>query len=128
MEQATGLTVQKGLLKWLTHTILIVGLLTFSAPVSEFRILGSQPVKTELNEERSVRYKKTASLKAFLHSLSTQANCTENFIYSLVDQHKKITVQFKNNIEKFTTKQSQGFLIYHALNYSKEHDSSQLMG
>lgn len=128
MEQATGKITQHRLLKWLTHTILIAGLLAFSGQVSEFSIPGSQPAKTELNEERSVSYKKTISLKAFLHSLSTQANCTENFIYSLVDQHKKITIQLKNNIEKFTTKQSQGFLIYHALNYSKEHDSSQLMG
>lgn len=128
MEKATGLTAQKELLKWLTHTILIAGLVAFSGQVSEFRILGSQPAKTELNEERFVRYKKTVSLKAFLHSLSTQSSCTVHFIFSLIEQHKKITVQFKNNIEKFTTKQSQGFLIYHALNYSKEHDSSQLMG
>jgi hypothetical protein len=128
MEKATGLTAQKGLLKWLTHTILIVGLLAFSGQVSESRILESQPVKTELSEKRSVRYKKTASLKAFLHSLSTQANCTENFIYSLVDQHKKITVQFKNNSEKFRSEQSQGFLVHHAFKYAKEHDSSQLMG
>ena len=128
MEKTKGLTVQKGLLKWLTHTILIVGLLAFSGPVSEFRIPGSQPAKTELNEERSVRYKKTASLKAFLHSPSTQANCTGNFIYCLVDQHNKITVQFKINAEKFTPKPIKGFLVHHVFDYSKEHDSSQLMG
>ena len=128
MEKATGLTVQKGLLKWLTHTILIVALLTFSGPVSEFSIPGSQPAKTELSEARSVRYKKTASLKAFLHSLSTQTNRTENFIYSLVDQNKKITVQFKTNLEKLTPKPVKGFLVHHQFDYSKEHDSSQLKG
>lgn len=128
MEKGLGLTTQKGLLKWLTHTILVVGLLTFSGQVSESSIPGSQPVKTELSEERSVRYKKTASLKAFLHSLSTQTNCTKNFIFSLVNQHKKITVQFKTNVEKFIPKPVKGFLVHHAFNYSKEHDSSQLTG
>lgn len=108
MEQATGKITQHRLLKWLTHTILIAGLLAFSGQVSEFSIPGSQPAKTELNEERSVSYKKTISLKAFLHSLSTQANCTENFIYSLVDQHKKITVQFKNNIENSQPSKAKG--------------------
>ncbi len=128
MEQATGLTVQKGLLKWLTHTILIVGLLTFSGLVSESSIPGSQPAKTELNEARSVRHKKTVSLKAFLHSPSAQKNCTENFIYSLVDQNKKITVQFKTNPEKLTPKPAKVFLVHHSPDYSKEHDSSQLRG
>lgn len=128
MEKATGLTTQKGLLKWLTHTILIVGLLTFSGPVSEFSIPGSQPAKTELSEARSVRYKKTVSLKAFLHSPSAQTNCTENFIYSLVDQNKKITVQFKINLEKLTPKPANVFLVHHSPDYSKEHDSNQLRG
>ncbi len=128
MEKATGKITQHRLLKWLTHTILIAGLLAFSGPVSESSIPESQPAKTELNEERSVSYKKTISLKAFLHSLSTQANCTENFIHSLVDQHKKITVQLKNNAEKFTPKPVKGFLVHHAFDYSKEHDPSQLMG
>lgn len=128
MEKATGLTTQKGLLKWLTHTILIVGLLTFSGPVSEFSIPGSQPAKTELSEARSVRHKKTVSLKAFLHSPSAQTNCTENFIYSLVDQNKKITVQFKTNPGKLTPKPAKVFLVHHSPDYSKEHDSSQLTG
>lgn len=128
MEQATDKITQHRLLKWLTHTILIAGLVAFSCPVSEFRIPGSQPAKTELNEQRSVRYKSTASLKAFLNSLSTQSSCTVHFIFSLVDQHNKITVQFKINAEKFTPKPIKGFLVHHAFDYSKEHDPSQLMG
>lgn len=128
MEKATGLTTQKRLLKWLAHTLLVVGLLTFSGPVSEFSIPGSQPAKTELSEARSVRHKKTVSLKAFLHSLSTQTNCTENFIYSLVDQNKKITVLFKTNLGKPTPKPANVFLVHHSPDYSKEHDSSQLTG
>jgi hypothetical protein len=128
MEKATGKTTQHRLLKWIAHTILLASLLTFSGHITECRILAPEPAKIELSEQRSVRYKKTASLKAFLHSLSTQANCTGNFIYSLVDQHNKITVQFKINAEKFTPKPIKSFLVHHVFDYSKEHDSSQLMG
>src|SRR5690606_9428626 len=126
--KATGKTTQHRLLKWIAHTILLAGLLTFSGHITECRILAHEPAKTELREQRSVRYKSTTSLKAFLNSLSIQPSCTEHFIFSLADQHKKITVQLKKNGEKFAPEKSQGFLIHHAFNYSKEHDSSQLMG
>lgn len=128
MEKATGINAQLRLLKWLTHTILLAGLLTFAAPVSEFSILGSQPAETELSEKRSARYKKTASLKAFLPSLSTQANCTDRFIFSLLEKNRKITVQFKTNLETLTPKPVKVFLAHHSSNYSKEHDLSQLKG
>lgn len=128
MEKATDINAQLRLLKWLTHTILLAGLLTFSAPVSEFSIHGSQPIKTELNEERSTRCKKTVSLKAFLRSLSTQAICTDRFIFSLLEKNRKITVQFKTNPETLTPTPAKDFLVHHSSDYSKEHDLIQLKG
>ena len=123
-----GVITEARLLKWLTKTILVLGLITFSGCVSEFRSYASTTTWTELNEVRRIRSTRTASLNEVSHGFNYSISRTDNFISYRCHQDNSITVKLKIYFQVRTTNQRVGFLIFYSTNSSEEFDNNLLRG
>ena len=124
---------RNGLLKWLTTTILLFGLITFSGYVSESRHYNAGSTKTELNEAGRVSFKRTVYLKkasnGLSYSLFHSTRRTENFSSALFHQKTRITVKLKNNLKERPTKErKKSFLLYYSFDCSEGPGTIRLRG
>ena len=132
MKRSKDVITKNGLLKWLTKTVLVLGLTTFSGHVSEFRLYNSEPIKTELNEVRKVSSKRTVNFKqvfaglnfSVLHSTSR----TDIFTSLLLYQENRIAIKLKSNFKQLPTNEQTGFLIYYSSDSSEEFNTNPLKG
>lgn len=132
MKQSKHLFEISGLLKWLTKSILVVGLIAFSGHASESMPSNFESTKTELNEVRKVGSKRTFNLKKVSSSLqcsfSTSTNSRDTFTCCLHHQENKIAVKLKNNFEALPINEQNGFLIFHSTKVSEEFDTNYILG
>ena len=132
MKRTKDVITKNRLLKWLTKTVLVLGLITFSGHVSEFRLYNSEPTKTELNEVRRVSSKRTVNFKQIFDGLSFSVlhstSRTDIYTSLLSYQKNRITVKLKSNFEEQPTNEQTGFLIYYSTDSSEEFNTSPLKG
>jgi hypothetical protein len=118
---------KSGLLKWLSKAVLVLGLLTFSGHVSEFRLYNSGPTKTELNEVRSVNTKRTVSLNKILNGLNSIIR-TDQFVFRLLHQDNRIALKLRINFVVLPTNEQDAFLLHYSATLSDEFITNQVRG
>jgi hypothetical protein len=132
MKRTKDVITKNGLLKWLTKTVLVLGLIAFSGHVSELRLYNSEPTKTELNEVRRVNSKRTVNFKKVFGGLNCpllySTSRTEKFTSFLLQLENRIAVKLKSNFEERPTNEQRGFFIYYSTESSEEFDTNQLRG
>jgi hypothetical protein len=132
----TRTTYQKArqlFLRWLTKTILVIGLFTFSGHVAECRTFNPEPTKTELNEKRKFSSKKTVNFKNHSHSCTNYVvnptDRNDKFALFLCYQKNGVAVKLKYNSELFHARERKvDFLIFHLSDNSDDSHINPIRG
>jgi hypothetical protein len=129
MKKAKDVTRSGAMLKWLTTTILVLGIITFSGHAAALKPYNSELVKVELSEARKVSSKKIVHFK----KARADEKCSrlipesraKNVISFLSHKEKKVAITLKSHSKKLGARneQGKGFLIHFSTNNSEEFES-----
>ena len=120
-------------LSWLTKTILVIGLFTFSEHASECRTFNAERTKTELNEKRKFSSKRTVNFKKHFNACTNYVvnptSRNDNFISFLCYQQNWVAVKLKDNSELFQAiERNEDFLIFHLSDNSDDSHINPVRG
>lgn len=130
MKNPKTVITKSSLLKWLTRTVLVLGLITFSGLATEVRLTNAEPTKTELSEVRKGRSKRTVSFKRAFREFNPShlKNRLTDLIVLLSYQENRVDVQLKRNFKKHPPQERDGFLRYYSTSNSEEWPANNILG